>query len=263
MMRSRFLTIALLGVAAPLAAQIPSLPPDSVLRAIEDRGRALAAYDLGSWHATDAVLELKPAEGLITHYIGRPVDDGWLVSFGRFNADSTSFLIAFEARSAGGTRTFRATAVSPARADTGYLLRAARAVSLAQRDFGTLTRPYNVAVLPDERVATDSGGWYVYLFPAATTSGVWPHGGDVRYRLSGDGRRIIEKRRLHNAVIESGAPRGQTVEAGMHTAILHDIVEDTDVAIVLLRTPSIPEYIVSRSYYVRISVDGKITGHLR
>lgn len=260
---TRCMTLALLCIGAPLAAQRPALPPDSVLRAIEARGRALAVYDEASWHATDAVLELKPAEGLVTHYIGRPMADGWTVSFGRLAADSSSFLVAFEARSADWTRSVRAAAVTPPRPDTGYLLRAARAVTAARADFGTPSRPYNVAVLPDDSAGKGGSGWYVYLFPAVTTAGIWPHGADVRYRVSADGKRIIEKRRLHNAVIESGSPDGQPMEAGFHTAILDDIVEDTDVALVLMRRPRVPELIVTRSYLFRISADGRIAVEVR
>jgi len=251
------------GGRTPPDEAIRTFPPDTLLRAIEARGRALAAYDQAAWHATDAVLALAPLDGLVTHYIARPVSEGWLVSFGRLSADTGSFLVAFEAHPGDAPTRFRAVAVTPARADTGYLLRAARAVTLTRHDFGPLSRPYNVAVLPDERAEERNGAWLVYHFPAVTIDGVWPHGGDVRYRVSDDGRRVLEKRQLHRAILEFAAPAAEKPETGLHTAIVDDIVEDTDVFLVLARKPAMQELIVSKSYYFRISVDGRITCMLR
>jgi hypothetical protein len=90
------------GAAASLRAQRAPLPPDTLLHAIEARGRALAAYDQAAWRATDAALALKPAPGLVTHYIARPADRGWVVSFGRLSEDSflvvtKSFIFRIEA----------------------------------------------------------------------------------------------------------------------------------------------------------------------
>ena len=255
--------IAAIALAVPLSAQQRSLPPDSLLRAIEARGRTLAEYDVAAWHGTDAVMELRPADGLVHHYIARRTASGWMVSFGRISPDSASFLVAFEARQDSTPTRFRATAETPARADTGYLLRAARATELTRKDFGSPNRPYNTATMIDEGAKEPGGAWFVYFLPAPTTHGVWPHGGDVRYRVSGDGRAILEKRRMHNSVLEFSMPPGNRPESGMHTAIVDDIVEDTDVFLVLTRQPAMPEMIVSRSYFFRIDTAGRITAELR
>lgn len=74
---------ALLGASAPLLGQGRSLPPDTLLRAIEARGRALAAYDQAAWHATDAVLALEPTQGLVTHYIARPINAAGRLEHGK------------------------------------------------------------------------------------------------------------------------------------------------------------------------------------
>ena len=258
-----FLT-AVVGIigAAQLPAQQRGLPPDTLLRAIEARGRALAEYDVAAWHATDAVMALKPVEGSIRHYLARRTPAGWTVSFGRISADGGAFLVAYEARQDGPPSRFRATAETPVRSDTGYLLRAARATELTRNDFGTPNRPYNTATILDERATEPGGAWFVYFLPAPTVHGVWPHGGDVRYRVSGDGRTIIEKRRMHNAVLEFSSG-GADTKAGLHTAIVDDIVEDSDVFLVLNRQPALPEMIVSRSYYFEIDTDGRITARLR
>src|SRR5687768_788996 len=124
-----FLMLALAG--PPLHAQARALHPDTLLRQIEARGRALAAYDQAAWHGSDAVMPHDPTPELATHYIARLHDSGGsTVAFGRFNADTSAFLIAFEARANAGDSAFTARAIKPARADTGYFYRAARAFTL-------------------------------------------------------------------------------------------------------------------------------------
>ena len=250
-------SIAIVFGATQLSAQQGVVPPDTLLRNIEARGRALAAYDQVAWHGSDAILPLNPDAELITHYVAHLGNEGrWSLVLGRFNADTSAFLIAYEAHAEQGAPEFNAQPVSPARADTAYFLRAARALSTSRTDLGEPSRPYNMAVLP-----APDGTWWTYHYPAMTQAGVWPHGGDVRYRLSADGRRILEKRRLHNAILEYGiAP---DAESGYHTAILDDIIEDTDVFLVLARRPSVPEVIISQSYMFRIAADGRITCVIR
>jgi hypothetical protein len=92
--------------------------------------------------------------------------------------------------------------------------------------------------------------------------GVWPLGADTRYLISADGRVILEKRRLHNTVIEFSARKppqpGAKVEASTHTAVLAEIPEDTDVFHVLTRTPRVPEYVMTDHFVYRIDTDGTI-----
>jgi hypothetical protein len=150
---------------------------------------------------------------------------------------------------------FDVVSFAPARPDTGYFARGARALVRAREDFGTTQRPYNAAVLerPD-------GGLWVYVVPAQTRVGVFPLGGDVRYQMSADGRTILAKRQLHNAILERSVPlaaQGQ-LKAGTHTAVLDDIPEDTDVFHVLVREPGVPEYIVSDAFMYVIGTNGAI-----
>lgn len=144
------------------------------------------------------------------------------------------------------------------RADSDYFGSAARALDIARKDFGKATRPYNAMVIQ----ADDAGAWFVYLVPAPTIAGVWPLGGDMRYRVTRDGRTITDRRRLHNAVLEfppaSKPQAGSRLVAGSHAAVLADRPEDTDVFHVLTREPRVPEYIVTRSYYFRVDVNGHI-----
>lgn len=233
------------------------------LDAISGRGREIAAYDAAAWHGTDAVLALRPVEERVRGYLARRRADGlWEVAFGRSSQNTDTFYVAYRAVQAGPeSETYRASAVEPVEGDTGYLARAARALGVAVKDLGRVTRPYNGVVLP----MPDSAGWYVYLMPAPTRAGYWPLGADTRYHLSTDGREIRDKRRLHNTVLEYGPPRadGARLEAGYHSAVLDDRPEDTDVFLVLSRKPQVPEYIISQSFYFRIDVDGRITAYDR
>jgi hydrogenase maturation factor len=100
---------------------------------------------------------------------------------------------------------------------------------------------------------------YVYVVPAQTEQGVYPLGGDVRYLVSPEGSKIVEKRQLHKSIIEFTTPtEAQKVEAGYHTAVLDDIPEDTDVFHVLSRKPSVPEWVMTQQYVYRIETNGTI-----
>lgn len=265
--------LLLISLAPAVAAQerpwqsaehVSSQIPRAELDAISARGREIAAYDAAAWHGTDAVLALHPIEGRVRRYLARRRADGlWEVAFGRLSSSADTFYIAYRAVQARPeSDSFLASAVEPAEGDTGYFARAARAVGIAERDLGQPARPYNVVIFP----LPTSDGWYVYTVPAPTRAGHWPLGADTRYRMSDDGRHMLERRRLHNTVLEYGPPQPQNggrLEAGYHTAVLDDRPEDTDVFLVLSRRPQVPEYVVSQSFYFRIDVDGQITAYDR
>lgn len=255
-----------LAALAPLRAQIAQAgtplkaPPTSdSLAAITARGRLLAEYDFVAWHATDSVMARKPAPGVIQTYVAqRAGNDRWSIAFGRLNPARDTFFIAYMAyQRIADPNAFDVTPYAPgAIADTGYYLRAARALEIAARDFGPQKCPYNAEIL--ER---PQSGFYVYMIPAQTRPDVYPLGGDVRYQMSADGRTMLVKRRLHNAIIQfppAIAHPGDALTTGMHTAVLDDIPEDTDVFHVLVRQPQVPEYIVSDAFIYGIAPNGAI-----
>jgi hypothetical protein len=94
---------------------------DAELAATTARGRELADYDLASWHATDAVLALRPAAGTVGRYIARKTDSGWVVSFGRFNEAKDAFLIVYEATQGNSLSHFTVKTYEPPRRDTDFL----------------------------------------------------------------------------------------------------------------------------------------------
>lgn len=252
-------TLSLLWVTAIAGAQGTG-PTQSELADITTRGRLLAEYDFASWHGSDAVFSLKPPPGSITRYIARPTEKGWKVAFGRLSIARDTFFVAYETirtSEDGQFEGFTPVAHATPIADTDYYVRAARALDTAVKDFGPVRRSYNTAALP-----RPDGKWWVYLLPAQTASGVFPLGADSRYLVSADGRTILERRRLHNSVIEFRAPPppqpGAKMEAGSHTAVVAEIPEDTDVLHVLVRTPRIPEFVMTDHFIYRIDPDGRI-----
>jgi hypothetical protein len=234
-------------------------PTKDELASITERGRNLAAYDAAAWRASDALQEKVPKRAGVARYIARKTDRGWTVAFGRLDAARDRFLIAYEATQGKEPDHFDVKELDPPREDTGFFRSAAKAIEAGLKDFTAhfegQQRPYNVAVLP-----ADKGRLWVYLVPAPTKPGVWPLGGDVRYLMSADGTKVIEKRQLHKSVIENEPPEGKDQEqaAGIHTHVLDDTPEDTDVFHVLTREPRVPELLVTGKFVFAVEADGKI-----
>ncbi|HKG93142.1 MAG TPA: hypothetical protein VKA84_14655 [Gemmatimonadaceae bacterium] len=259
---SAALTLLCLAGGLPLAAQAASertsaRVPQAELAAVTERGRRLAAYDVAAWHATDAVRALGPSPGEITGYVARELAPGeWEVAFGRLSEAADTFYVAALARQGAGPTQFEARRLTPAAPDTGYYARAARANAQAVRAFGAADRPYNVAALP-----ADGGDWWVYVVPAPTRPGGWPLGGDARFRVRGDGSAIIERRQLHDSVLEMDPPPpgGEPITHTFHTHLRSERPEDTDVFWVLRRGLAVPDYVFTATFIFRVNVDGSIT----
>lgn len=231
-------------------------PSAAELAAITARGRMLAAYDTAAWQATDAVMATHPKAEPSGRYIAHLTEGGWVVDFGHLNVACDKFLVSYEATQVAGPAHFDVKSFDPAREDEGWNLSAAKGIEAATKDFGQTARPYNIAAFPRQ-----SGGLYVYLYPAQVKAGVYPLGTDVRYRLSPDGTKIIEKRQMHKTILEYAAPidRSESMAGGYHTHVLSDLPEDTDVMLVLTRQPRVPETVGAGAYIFTIAVDGSIT----
>jgi hypothetical protein len=243
------------ALAAPLAeAQEAVAPPNTEeLAAITERGRLLYEYDQAVWHATDAVQMANPKNVEGQRYIARKENGKWTVVFGRLNEDHSRFVVTYEADEQATLRQFAVREEPAERQDEGFFLYAARAIEVAMKDFGTANRPYNVAVLP---AAAEQ--WYGYLYPAQTKARVYPLGGDVRYLVSADGTKIVEKRQMHNTIIESAPQAGKKTVAGFHTHVLSDLPEDTDVFHVLTQDPPLPEFVGTPHFTYQVEADGTI-----
>ncbi len=215
----------------------------------------LAAYDEASWHATDAVLALKPAKGAVARFIARKTDAGWVVAFGKFNETKDAFLIAYQATQGSDPLHFSVRTYDPPQVDTGFFYFAAKAIEISLQNTHLEKRPYNTYVLP-----LDSGQLYVYVLPAQTVADVYPLGGDVRYLVSADGANITETRQLHKTILEvrQSAPKGAKPAGGYHTHVLTDTPEDTDVFHVLRQKQPLPEAVGTKSGIYMVQIDGTI-----
>lgn len=249
------LSLALAVCVSVISGQQGKPLSDTDLAAITNRGRLLEEYDVAAWHATDAVKALNSGKDTIGRYIARKTDSGWVVDFGRLNRTKDAFLIAYEANHGKSPQDFTIKTLDPPRADTGFLLSAAKAIDIAMQNFPHEARPYNVYILP-----LDSGEFYVYILPAQTVTGVYPLGGDTRFLVSADCSKIIETRQLHKTIFEithSDQP-GKKAVGHMHAYVLTDTPEDTDVFHVLRQTPPLPEYVGTKSGVYVAETDGRI-----
>jgi len=257
-MAKRFVAVGLIVFVASLSLAGKKKPEaDPIMPDITARGRALYEYDQAAWHASDAVQAAHSPAGSLGRYIAHKSDAGWTVAFGHLNEQRDKFLIGYEAIQGATLQEFSVKKLDPPQEDTSFFLAAARAIDTALHDFQGEKRPYNVAVLP-----APSDQLYVYVLPAQTKAGIYPLGGDVRYLMTSDGGAIAEKRQLHKSILEippSSIPKGSTPAGGVHTHVLSDVPEDTDVFHVLTRQPAQPEFIGTRNKkFYEISVDGTI-----
>ena len=246
--------------SASALAQSVAAPSGAELAETTERGRVLAEYDQAAWHATDAVQTANPRTVEGQHYIAKKEKERWMVVFGALNADKSKFLIGYVAEQLAKPKEFKVTKDEPAKEETTFYLFAVRALEVALADFGRANRPYNSAVLPATgREAKDQPGLlYVYLYPAQTKAGIYPLGGDVRYLVSADGLKILNKRQMHKTVLDVAPAKGKKMVAGYHTHVLSDIPEDTDVLHVLQQDPPVPEKIATADFVYEIGVDGAI-----
>lgn len=256
-MPTALIVLALFALADP---ETPKEPPSKTeLSAITERGKNLADYDAAAWRASDALMAKKPKPGSVAGYIARKTGKGWVVAFGRLDEEKTNYLIAHEATRDQGKDAFEVKTFEPPKMDNGFFRSAAVAIETAVKDFTAHfegeQRPYNVAVLPAR-----NGQLWVYLVPAPTKPGVWPLGGDVRYLMSPDGGKVVTKRPLHKSIIENERPKdpSQKQVAGIHTHILAETPEDSDVFHVLTRKPSVPEMVLTKQFVFQIEPDGGI-----
>lgn len=249
------ISVVALLMSIELAARTQEVvaPTQDELAAITERGRLLYEYDQAAWHASDAVQMANPKNAEGQRYIAKKENGKWTVVFGKLNEDRSRFGISYEADEQATLRQFLVRQESAERQDEGFFLYAARAIEIAMKDLGAVSRPYNVAALP---VPPDQ--LYVYLYPAQTKALVYPLGGDVRYLVSADGTKILEKRQMHKTIIDAAPKARKKAVAGYHTHVLSELPEDTDVFHVLTQDPPVPEFVATPHFLYQIKADGAI-----
>jgi len=255
-----YLVILTIGALTAVSAvgtlgQKVTLPAAQELMAITERGIALNEYDQAAWHAMDAVQTANPKTVEGQRYIAKKENGRWTVVFGKLSADKSLFQIYYEVAQQIKPQEFKVKEETPERGDNGFYLVAARAIEVALGDFRGEKRPYNEAVLP-----APQDQLFVYVYPAQTKARVYPLGGDVRYLISSDGTKILEKRQMHKTILETPPPdKGKKLAAGFHSHVLGDLPEDTDVFHVLTQDPRMPEIVGTAHFTYRVRTDGAIT----
>lgn len=244
--------------APALQVEVEEPPSAELLAVITKRGRLLAEADESAWRGSGAMTSLVLPTDSIRRLIPRRTARGWEVALGTLSSDEKTYLMSQLATPGIYADHWASSLYEPARADTGYFARAARAIEASVAMFRRVEdRAYVATVLP----ADDGPTWFVYLYPARTDDGVYPRGGDTRFRVSWDGRIVTETRRLHETIAEYSprTARSATTKAGdAHPALLGNVPEDTDVFHVLQRRPAIPELMTAGRFQYRIDVDGTL-----
>lgn len=256
-MRSALL---LLAFSVSLRAQTTAMlgrPNRAALDSITSRGMELYRYDRAAWDASDALLAFdpKPPGG---QYVVVKSGADWVVYFGKLSAASDTFFTFYVARKMPGDSAFVVERTPSAAPDVADLMHRARALATARAAFGPIKRPYNHSVIPAK-----NGEWLVYLYPAQTVTTRWPLGGDERFRISADGERILDRHRMHNAIVETPIgshpdSAGRETTTYFHTAVLDDRPEDSDVFAVVSRNPRGTEVVLTENYVYMIGIDGSI-----
>ena len=235
------------------AGEVKDADLKEYLAGVTERGKALYAYDQAAWHGTDAFFALKPETKGLTHYICERTANGWKIMFPQWNEKHDHMVVVYEARQADKSGRYVAVKFPRPLDAKDELVAKEKALELATADFGKPMRPYNSAILP-----ANGGNLYVYFYPGQTKEGVWPLGGDVRYTVSANGTKILEKRQLHKSILDTQFKPGAGQVSGFHSHILTDVPEDTDVLYVLNRKPSLPEYVGAGERQFVVNPNGTI-----
>jgi len=108
-----------------------------------------------------------------------------------------------------------------------------------------------MAVLPAPQTSFTS------TLSGQTKPRIYPLGGDVRYLISADGNKIVERRQMHKSIIEPPALDKARNSPRISYPRSEHLPEDTDVFHVLTQDPRVPEWSV-RPLPVQGADDGSI-----
>jgi hypothetical protein len=217
---------------------------------ISTRGRILSHYQ---WAVSSASISVTSERYCLYGTMMKVAEERgavWVVVFGNLNPQHTAFEIACEVRQTTAAK-LSIRKFEPPESVSDFFFTAAMAIYGA---LGTTDAPpgFEYSVIPGSAKEI-----YVYVTPVQLKPNVSVFGGDVRYLISTEDYRIIEKRVLHKTVIFFNKTAPPPV-AGVHTHVLSDLPEDTDVSYVLSRAPKIPEYVNTKSHVYLIQTDGSI-----
>jgi hypothetical protein len=251
--------VFLLAAVFPLIASAQTTPPpsDSALAGIVARGRMLAAYDRAAWHGTDAIMEKLPNPAGVEGFIAQVDANGsWHLLFGRTTVAGDTLFVVARADQSTTPDSFHVSVPMPQAVGTDVERRAFRAMKTAGAELKSSPRAFN-GTYNTYVLSRPDGSWYVYFLPAQTQQGVYPHAGDYRYVVSSGGDVVQSKFQMHRTVLNQAVPADAV--AGVHTVVVEDLPQDSDVFLVLSRKPPKPELVATAHFTYQIQVDGSIT----
>jgi len=255
----RCCVVAFIALIAFPALSQPAPPPTAELDEVARLGQALYAYDRAAARASAAVLDhVHGEEGIsrdeVSGYVAVPEDDGWRVGFGALSPDGEAFLVKIEVLLGPDAASPEIVVFDEEEVRTGPLLDGARAITAAANRFTFREPAYNFSLVP----AAD-GHVYVYVIPAQVRPGLYPLGGDVRYRFDPEARAIVEEKALHSSFqLMASEIDGEYVRGTMSPASDAGLPVETDVLLAMVRRPQIPHYVVSGEWVYKITPDGTI-----
>jgi len=189
---------------------------------------------------------------------------GFRTAFGRLGGEKQCYFIDFlvegewQDAAAKSPRTGEPIFLSPPQEDQSRFLAMARALSLVKEEKAKLLpyRNHHYAVLPD----TQPDSFFVYFYPAPKVKDTYFLGGDLRARV--EGNRVKEWRPMHRSILSyphaTGGKKQIEPVMGVHSAVMDERPEDSDVMHVLLRKPSTGEMVITKTYLYEIEKSGKI-----
>jgi len=254
------LLLLLCGLSVAAAQERPD---QAALDEVSRLGRQLYGVDQAAWHGTDAVMPLMERDGAIRQdgtgpvrgYVAKPAGSGWLVAFGRLNADSSAFHVAYEASLDSTHAVTDVRAYSEPKVDTGFYRDASLGVAAAIARFAFQNVTYNFPVLPGP-----DGTLYVYVIPAQPAIDVYYLGGDARFSFDPKTSAVVETP-LHASMMTMDL-REPGAGSSFSSAVLTEIPTETDVFYALSRPRPVdlqaPHYVMTQDWVFLIGHSGEI-----
>ncbi len=254
-------------VSAPLAAPPASTPQVAIspgptkgeIEWLEQRGREIADYDHAAWVASDLLKPMKPDKKDLGQFHAIKYSGHWFVYFGRMSEDSSEFLGAYIFSCPEGNFEEMKLTPHPESWPKDDLYPFALALDVAR---GALREdldlpPYNNYVFREP-----NGTITVYYLPGSTDEKNIRYGSDFKLSISADGRRVLQKNKLHNSMLT--IPLGEAKKNGIkpafniHSHVVTLLPTETDVAWAIIFPKFVPHYVISKEYLFALTADGKL-----
>lgn len=258
------------GQAAKGKSKAPASPAQLV--AIEERGTNLYLYERALLVSMEALKQSQIKAGLANVSDGENFSilvqlnpKGFKTAFGRLGGEKHCYFIDFlvegewQDTQPKTASTGKVVFLSPPQEDQSTFLAMARALNLVKEEKEALLpyKGHHYAVLPGQ----SAGSFYVYFYPRPEDKGTYFLGHDLRVKVEAD--EVKERRVMHRTILSFPNKADKQRERlepvmGVHSAVVDELPEDTDVMHVLLRKPATKEMVITKTYLYEIEKSGRI-----